>query len=83
MHTWYKTKIYIKMLDGSIIVDYTDICDVKEAIAIVASKHNIDANKIEGVWFEMERIKPIKIYGEEPDFVKEYKKLVGENNGNC
>lgn len=81
--SWYKTKIYIEMLDGSVIVDYTDICDVSEAISMVALKHNLDANKIEGVYFELERIKPIKIYHEEPGFVKEYKKRVGESNGNC
>lgn len=82
IQSWYKTKIYIEMLDGSVIVDYTDICDISEAISMIALKHGVDANNIEGVYFELERIKPIKIYNEEPDFVKEYKKTVGESNGN-
>ena len=82
-HSLYKTKIYIKMLDGSVIVDYTNICNVKDALVVVVLKHNIDVNKIEGVWSEKERIKPIRIYHAEPDFVKEYKKRVGESNGNC
>jgi len=81
--SWFKTTIYIKMLDGSVIVDYVDIVEVREAISMVASKHNLDVNEIEGIWFEMTRVKPIKIYSEEPDFVKEYKKRVGESNGKC
>ena len=83
IQSWYKIKIYIEMIDGSVIVDYADSRDIIEVISMVTLKHGIDVNSIEGVWFEMDQIKPIKIYSEEPDFVKEYKKRVGESDGNC